>query len=235
MTLRQRLANEDGYTLMEMVVATAVGGIVILGVLTLMDASVTAQRKSVERVETTQRGRLAIDLITQQLRAQTCPGDGSSAILSATATSVEFYSSIGPENLTDGYQAPQRRTLTYNPGASGAPGTITETVYQGVGRLPTATFTAPPKTKVLVSDILPATTNAPIFTYYAYQGVSAAPTLLLTAPLVGADLGRTARIDVAFRALPRSKDGATAEVPFRNSVVARTGDPENLQGATPCA
>ena len=66
--MRNLLANQRGFTLAELMVATAVVGMVMAGVVLVQQAGQRAYLLGSSRVETQQNARVALDLITRELR-----------------------------------------------------------------------------------------------------------------------------------------------------------------------
>jgi prepilin-type N-terminal cleavage/methylation domain-containing protein len=67
--LRRWLGNERGFTLAELLVATAVSGIVMAAVFVLQQGGQQAYLFGASRVETQQSARVALDLMTRELRS----------------------------------------------------------------------------------------------------------------------------------------------------------------------
>lgn len=193
---RARLAAEDGFTLVELLAAMVVGVIVLLATFGLFDVVVRLQAKSADGLDATDRGRVAIDEVSQELASRICLGSQTSLAI-ATDNQVEFYASLAPENSAVRLVV-QRRRLTVTGGA------IREEVWTGnppvaPPNLPPADTTVPTRARTIVSSIVPIG-STPVFRYYANQGTPAQPTLLLTTPLSTIDLSRVALIAVGFAA-----------------------------------
>jgi prepilin-type N-terminal cleavage/methylation domain-containing protein len=198
--IRGRLRQERGFTLVELLVAAAVGVVIITVAFGLLDSVVRAFGSSGERVDVSQRGRTAMDRITAKLRSQVCGGDPvagyTPAIVSGTANQVVFWSDIGNG------QAKRLRGVQYSNNQ------INELNYPGTGTDPSQT----PTPNVVVTSVTP--NNPPgsgLFHYYAYnpqaadQTITPAPALFteLPTPLASADLARVVRITVGFTAYPK--------------------------------
>ena len=110
---RARLAAEDGFTLTELMVACAVGMIVILAATNLLDSSGRASGSVLDRVDGNQRGRVAMEQITQRLRSQVCPVDGATPVLYGDGNQVTFYADLSTR--TDGLFQPEVRRLRFVP------------------------------------------------------------------------------------------------------------------------
>jgi prepilin-type N-terminal cleavage/methylation domain-containing protein len=79
----RHLRDERGFTLAELLVATAVLGLIMAGILLLQVGGQQAYLFGSNRVETQQNARVALDLITRELRSST-------SITSLVATDITF-------------------------------------------------------------------------------------------------------------------------------------------------
>jgi prepilin-type N-terminal cleavage/methylation domain-containing protein len=229
-----RLRRQGGFTLIELMIAISVGMIVTLAAFSLLDRSVIQTGKTTDRVDSTQRGRIAMDQITRHLRSQVCPipavpstkpppidyGDGNT---------ITFWAFFGTRNFN-----PERHTIAWNPNTE----SITESVDSGPNTPVTRTST------LLSSARLP--NNVPLFTYYAYPtGVGAVaqptdqipvPPATAATPLSATERARVARIDVNFAAVPtHTPAGVTpagsTTTPFTDQVYVRMADPNAAGGS----
>ena len=82
--MRRWLSNERGFTLAELLVAAAIIGMVMAGVFVLQQQGQQAYLFGSARVETQQNARVALDLMTRELRAST------SITTLASATDITF-------------------------------------------------------------------------------------------------------------------------------------------------
>lgn len=235
--LYRRLAEERGVTLVELLVATSVGTVVMLFSLNLVDGSMRASARIEDRVEVTQRGRVAMERITQQLRVQVCPGINEGDQLprppvnSATPTSVEFYSVLGnAARVTNGVN-PDRRQLSYDATRRA----IVESVWAGTGTAANPTWAATPTTHDIVRNVEPDP-GVDMFRYYAFTTVDPIrPDQPLTAtPLSLADRRRLVRIAVRFRVAPNRADHDEVRTTFHNSVYVRIANPADPQAGPQC-
>ena len=116
-------------------VAMMIGTMTILAVYGVLDTSIKQSTKIAGRVNATQRGRIAMDTITRQLRSQVCYSATVPALVSGTDTAVKFH-----VDLTDGAKPIEQHEIFYNSTAR----TLTERVWPGVGSplsFPTQTVT----------------------------------------------------------------------------------------------
>ena len=86
-----RLRAEDGMTLTEVLIAATTSFVLLAAVLGLLDNTVKLSSGAMQKTDAMQRGRLAMDRVTQPLRSQVCLDLTTPAILpGATADSVTF-------------------------------------------------------------------------------------------------------------------------------------------------
>jgi prepilin-type N-terminal cleavage/methylation domain-containing protein len=220
--LRLRLRCERGFTVIEMLVASVIGVVVLLVLLNLLDATQTATSRISARVDGTQRGRTAMEQVTQRLRSQTCVGALTPIVIGDTtsptdANSVTFYSDLG--NSTD--FVPEKRRI-YVSGTD-----LRERVTPGTGNPPNTTFTATAKDRIIMQGVKPVTqgaTTLPYFRYYAFDDAAPPqPTIQLTTPLASADSSRIVQVTIAFRASSGKED--RVDTNFVNSVYSRAANP----------
>jgi hypothetical protein len=222
-----RAREEAGFTLMEVLVACTVGFVVLAATLGLLESTVKLNTGVMSKTDAMQRGRMAMDALTQQLRSQVCLDWQNSAIIEgATASSVTFYADFSKDGVK-----PVKRTITFDD----AKHEIRSQRFDS-----TATTFPPP---VNSYPATPAATNlvlenawhskddkgvdVPYLQYFAYRTVGG---LLkadepLTPPLNKAQAARVARVDINFLARPiRAKDDKKA-VNVSDLVMARHADP----------
>ena len=224
------LAGEAGFTMVELLIAMAASMIIFAAGMSLTEVSLKASTRVEDRVDVAQRGRTALERITQQLRSQVCLGPGTPALVEAKADSVTFYADLGDDAFT-----PEKRRLTY------ANGSIIEDTYAGSGTPPATTFPpTPTRTQTILTDVVPVA-GVPVFRYYAYTTISPVrPTLLLTPPVGGSlsstDLARTVGVTVAYVVRPRANRAQNnrVETTFEDSVYSRTADANNPTAGPTC-
>jgi prepilin-type N-terminal cleavage/methylation domain-containing protein len=223
--IRSRLAAEGGFTLAEVIIAVAVGSIIILAAYGLLDASRSGAMKVTDRVDATQRGRLAMDEVVRQLRSQVCIDPAEGSITDGRSESVTFYSFTGT-----GAYTPERHTITWDANAR----TIVDYTYVGQGTPPSMTFPATPtKSRLLLTEVV-RSSNAPIFTYFSWTtDGTARATRQLTTPLSAADARQTVRVLVQFRVLPTRTGQSAESTALVDEVFSRTADPNGNNGPTP--
>jgi prepilin-type N-terminal cleavage/methylation domain-containing protein len=254
-----RLVREErGFTLPELLITCIIALTVSLAAFSLLDYVMRRTGDINVRVETTQRGRTAMDQVTRTLRSQVCAwrnDDGtpqSRSLNAASPTSVGAFVDFSNESTSS---APALRELTYTPGATG--GTLDEGVTPGAWSGTRVTYAgATTKTRRVLANVIPyqpvgsSDAPTPIFRYFRFPnateqaalpaGTPPQPTVELgtTAALTADELESVARITVTFRVLSsRARD--TTDVKgsqvLQNDVYVRTADP-NLENPSPkCA
>jgi type II secretory pathway pseudopilin PulG len=256
--------REDGMTLPELLVTLTIAMIITLATFSLVEVTMGRSGEIAARVDAVQRGRSAMDLMTRQLRSQVCLGPtapASRSIVAGTATSVTFYvemgdpsaagSSAGP-NATPVPRRVEKRSLTLETTGSFAPGTLVERRWVGTPSTAQLGFifpadNNPTSTRELMRPI--ALTPTPgnealppaMFRFYGWNTSAAEPKADVLLPfstssgLSDADVKRVARIEITYRAKPRTTDTRASTV-FYNQVVVRTVDPNAQAGElnVPC-
>lgn len=217
-----RLGDERGLTLVELLISLVVGTMIMLAAYGLLDSTWSGTRRINDRVEATQRGRLAMAEIVRQLRSQVCVQPGSAPIVDGRGDSVTFYSFTGT-----GPYSPERHTIQFDPQTR----SIVDHVYVGQGTPPEMTYpAAPTRRRILLTDVVRAG-EAPIFSYYAWTSSgSVVPSVQLATPLSAADAARTVRVVVQFRALPVGKTTSGESIVLQDEAFARQANPNAAGG-----
>ena len=213
--LRARLRSERGFTITEMMMAAAIGMVVLLVLLNLLEATQSATSRVSTRADSTQRGRVALEQVTQRLRSQACLGT-TLPIITGVTSSVTFYSNLGS---TTNFEPEKRRIFVLN-------GDLREELTEGVGTYPARTYTSTPKVRIILKGVEPAKagpndtgyaagTALPYFRYYAYSATTPpTATVEVKPPFLAADPGRIVKVVTSF------KSSSTAEERVDTSFVA---------------
>lgn len=208
----------DGFSLTELLVAMVVGSVILTAVMTLGVSGMKAAGKVTDRVEATQRGRIALDRMTSLLQAQVCAA-GAVPLTDAQANAVTFTANIG-----DVQAKPVRYQLRYDPTARG----LYEDRY-----VPTALAdgslvfpAAPTQSRLLAANVLPV--DGAIFRYFAFdsstRSVSANP---LPAPLSAAGRQLVVRVGLALVVVPeRLKGDAPTHATLYGQAIVGGFDPQ---------
>jgi type II secretory pathway pseudopilin PulG len=222
-----QLRSQDGFSLTELLVAMIIGMATILSAFTLIDTTTTKSAQVTARTDASQRGRIALDAMTRQLRSQVCV-NGVAPIVSATASQVTFTTDLSGSGNSD------LRTLAFDPVTR----RLTQSVTQSNGQPePLRLFTGATNTATLLADVV-AETAKPVFTYWADKpGTGGSQLLPLTTnPMPIADLKRIARIDIAFVARPSAATTSSAwSSTLEDSITVRAIDANNADPTIACS
>ena len=219
-------------TVMELAMAMTVGLIVITGVFTMLDTSVRLNTGVMSKTDAMQRGRLAMDTITQELRSQVCLNNlNNPAIVATKATgdTVTFYSDF---SSADGDKPPEKRTLTFDR----TNGNITTKIYRTAKLKPLpADFPLNPSVTQLRlenAQLQKKTSGEeiPFLQYFAYKWVGDRPVAeeVLTPAANGlnaAQAARVARIDINFTSRPTGAKDDKKGVRLSDQIMVRHADP----------
>lgn len=224
------LRDENGFTLMEVLTALTVGFVLLAATLTMLESTTRLNTGVIVKTDAMQRGRLAMDTITQQLRSQVCFDYDNSAILQGSdENAVTFYGDFSSDAST-----PIKRRLRFDAGT----GSIIADQYDPPSPLPNpftpASYpTAPVGSNLVLENAAlqwDDTLNqaVPFLRYYAYQEVGGVlrADKELTPPLDKAEAARAARVDISYFARPTGPGGdASKGVNLSDQVMARHADP----------
>lgn len=212
--------RESGFALTELLVAMTVGLVVLLAAFLLLDRAQSVSNEVSDRQDAVQRGRLAMEKLTRQIRSQVCLGNTTEPITYGTANQVTFFA-----DLADGSKNVERRSIIYDPDAK----TIREEVFPGVGTYPDLSFApTPTESRILLARAEPVTSPVtPFLRYYAYDPNGAPGALReLPQPLSATDAPLVVMVKIAFVALPDGKRSLNRDATtFLNDVYVRLANP----------
>src|SRR5262245_49115726 len=140
--LRASARSEDGFTLMEVLLGATLALLVIYAGLIVLDNSVKLARVTDQRVDASQRGREAMEVVTRELRSQVCLGT-QPALTAASDTAVTYY-----VNLAGLDANPERHSMSLENGD------LILRRYVGTGSMPNLSFPAQPtSSRVLAENV----------------------------------------------------------------------------------
>jgi Tfp pilus assembly protein PilW len=213
---RARLAREEGFSLVEILVALPISIVVLMAIFTMMNVSIRQSATVTDRVDAVQRGRTAMERITRVMRSQVCPMTTGTAFTSADSNTMTLYA-----DMTGGASEPQRHTLTYSTTAN----TITEDIYAGTGTWPSLVFpNTPTQTRQVLRNVTPVS-GVPVFRYYGYDANGAVSTTPMTTPVASAQLPRIVYVEASFVANPIRTSPSPKTTTFQGGATVRTADP----------
>jgi prepilin-type N-terminal cleavage/methylation domain-containing protein len=213
---RRLRSDQSGFSLVELLMAMALGSIVLAALLTVFLHGVTGSARVQDRVEALQRGRITMDRVITLLNSQTCvPNvDGSSQppIRDGQNNQVTFYAALGVVDSD-----PTIYRLSYDPTTK----SMSEARFlpsRPGGVLTYASYPASPdSTRIIGTNILPTAAGDPIFKYWQFVTTDG-PTLgmvndtELTTPLSTTAALATVRVTVSFVTQPEHTTGSTIDV-----------------------
>lgn len=224
------LRRQEGFTLPELLVILFIAGVVLAGVASVMRVVLNQSTGVMTRTDASQRGRLVMDRMTQQLRSQVCVDPGATntsgtliekpSLAYASPNQVTFYVDLGSGKT----QGLERRELIYEP----ANRRIQQKVYKAtsaLGIVPT-TFAATATETTLLSNVS-APSPGP-FKFYAYDDSKNPATTtreLSGNPLADADRASAARIEITMDVAPGNARITNVVTRLQDSVHLRTADP----------
>jgi type II secretory pathway pseudopilin PulG len=230
-SVRDRLAREEGgFTLVELLTATVIGTVILLVSFSMLDTTIRSFGSSEARTDVAQRGRLALDNVTQRLRSPVCIEPSTSAVLSATPTSISFWSDLTGSDFDPDDPADPNDRVSPQPVVrelAVTNGVLTETIRAA----PSGAVVQAPR------ELLSGVTGTPTFTYFALSPQVPLPrtaTVALGSTVASADLARIARIRVAFTVNPRNPQHQRVATDFTNDVYIRSIDVGSAGGVIRC-
>ncbi|HEY2601733.1 MAG TPA: prepilin-type N-terminal cleavage/methylation domain-containing protein [Thermoleophilaceae bacterium] len=229
-----QLRKSDGFTLMELVVAMAIGMVILLAAFTVIDRAFFTNNTIKDREDSLQRGRVVLEQMTRQLRSLVCVNN-TNAVTAATDSSMSFYTYLGDPTLA-ATQLPEWHTLTL------AGGTISEQDYKITSTSPITVAATPYRTVKLTNATLAKdpdnpTQTLPLFRYYKYdptqQGTGAL--IQLGTPVSPSDQGVLADVKLSFVVSPTGRSSVTPQsTTYSDDVLWRSPDPDK-PATVPCA
>jgi hypothetical protein len=233
--MRGQLRDDDGFSLIELLVAMSVGMLVVLAAFSVLDMSISTQSSATDRIETVQRGRSTMNETSRVIRSHTCLGDTKPGIVEATGTSLRLHSAVGPERLVPGFQRIHDRRLVYD----GSARTLTLQQFDGTDASTprSVTFSGAVSSSRVIGQHIRLDGAIPLFRYYTFQGTPATATLPLDpggGALSETDRQRIVRIEVRFLVRTRDSAASTKYSLFTNSFWIRTADPNATSSGGGC-
>jgi Tfp pilus assembly protein PilW len=215
MTAR-RLRGDAGFTLPELLTTMWIAMVVLLAGFALLEFVMKRATETEQRVEATQRGRIAMDVITRSVRSAVCLDANTPPIVDGTPTQLTFYTDLGNSTASS---LPEKHVLTFNSTAQ----EITESVSQPIAGKP-VTWKTPTTRKILTGVTQDGT--SPIFQYFPYDPTRSATLAALGTPLTTAgNLNKVARITISYRTVPLRNARAAVAVPLADDVYLRVVNP----------
>jgi len=211
----------------ELVFGLAVALIILFAALGVLGRAFGLNAKISSRIDASQRGRQAIDLMIRPLRSGICPDPFTASLIGGSDTQISFFA-----DLSDGSRPPAIYSFVFDPGQR----TISERRSDGTGASPNTTWPATPtSTRVLLSDVV-ATVGAPVFRFNAFDAATPPrPTIVLPTPLSAVNVPTASRITISFTVRPTGQTQTTGlATNLQDEVDLRSADPNQPRPAPQC-
>jgi Tfp pilus assembly protein PilW len=193
MLMNHRLIeDESGMTLIELLVATAAGVVVMFGVVLAVIVTLRETDRVASHVDANQRSRTTMYKVIDELHSACVASQFAPVQTGSTGTSLSFIHKSGSAVAL----TPVLSTVSL----SGT--TLSQSDYTPTGgSAPTWTFSGTPSSTVQLMTGVNPLSGSSIFSYYAYSNgqVSSTP---LTTPLSSTDAAKTVQVSVAFNVAP---------------------------------
>jgi hypothetical protein len=195
MRLIAPIEDESGMTLVELLVATAAGVIVMFGITLAVIVTVRETDRVATHIDANQRARLTMTKIIEQLHSACVAPQIAPVREESSGTLLSFWHQAGSGVALTPVLSKISLTGT----------TLSQSDYPATGgAAPEWTFTTTPSSTVqLMTGVSPISESVPIFRYFSYSNgqVSATP---LKVPLEKETSKSVVQVDVAFKAAPMS-------------------------------
>jgi hypothetical protein len=229
--MRAAARRDDGYSLVELMVAASSGIAVLLGLFAMFDLASKNSAEVTQRADANGRAKPVIQQLVNELQSA-CTGPAIAPLLpGSSASELRFQTGTGGGVSP----TPEKHVVVL------ANGDLTESVYAATcGANPNWTYSATPSsTRILLEGVAaPDASSGPAFSYYAAQSgaISATP---LPVPLSAADAARAVQVKVGLKVEPSARltGDPNADVTLSDAAVFRfspfSEDPTKVNG--PCA
>ncbi len=204
---RERLGEESGFTLAEMLVSIFAGGVLMLALFSVLDISTTQSARSIDRIESSQRGRTAMEQLVQKLHSSCVATTVAPVLIGSDGSTLKFISQFGSAPVL----TPDQHVVTVQADGVKPYNDLVDKVYPATGGTsPNWTYSSTPSvTKTLAENVSQATVNGttqPYFQYFSYANgnISTTP---LTVPLSATDAASAVQVTVNVAVGPT--DGST--------------------------
>jgi hypothetical protein len=230
-TLTSKIVHdEQGITLIEMLVAVVSGAVIMLALFAILDFSINQSGRIAEKVDADQQGRVALEKLTLELHSSCIAARVTPVQAESDGTGMRFISVPGSQ----AYDATAELHYVHLVGNE----LIDATYDSNGGEPPSWRFpplgSEPASSEVLLSDVSQSTTGeahtlVPIFQYYRYYTAEDREAVLgeidptpMRVPLAAEDAQTTAEVTVSFTADPTSGRTETdRSADFSDSVLLR--------------
>ncbi len=156
--------DEGGFSLPELVVTMAIGTIIIAAALGLLEFTMKRANDVNTRIDANQRGRLALDVVTRQLRSQVCLNPGDQAAGGGEGQRAHVLRRPARTTLPGSTPVAQKRTVKLDTATS----TLVEQVSTGTETADGVYSWSTPSSRTILTDVT-QDGSTPLFRYYAFN------------------------------------------------------------------
>jgi Tfp pilus assembly protein PilW len=189
---RLNLKDESGMTLVELLVATAAGVVVMFGIVTAFIVTMRETDRVAAHVDANQRSRTVMYKVIDELHSACIAAQIAPVQSGSSGTSLNFIHQAG--------SAVSPTPVLSKISLSGT--TLSQSDYASTGgSAPSWTFSGTPSSTVQLMTGVSPTSGSSIFSYYAYSNGQVSSTPLAT-PLGSTDAAKTVQVSVAFKVAP---------------------------------
>jgi Tfp pilus assembly protein PilW len=245
--------SEDGFTLIEVLVAAATSVVVIGAVSTILVISLHQSSRISDRVQATQLGRITLTKLVDELRS-TCLKEKFTPVQEESTGSVLWFVDSYGEESEPAHAYEHKVEWTGNSAKPSEPGKLIDYSYTSEGSWPNFTFSkAQTPTRITLGENIYMTETekakfAPIFEYSKYATTASASATSPETDLAAMHLGESeklttaaaaevAAVTVSFTASPADKNLALSRAaPLSTEVTFALGAPSSEATITdgPC-
>jgi hypothetical protein len=175
---RRARATDHGFSVVELAVASAVGGVLLAVIATLLTGALHTIDVLTVRSGSVGDARIALETMSRKIRVAVQPPGASAALVSASSTQLSFWALLERGTQpSDAVPTPTFVTYRYDG----------RCLTQSLTPAPTGTATLTPPAVTAPAGCLLRTTRAPVFTYYRAGDPAGAASPLPAEPQVAAD------------------------------------------------
>lgn len=216
--LRRVRDDERGMTLIELLVATAAGAVVIAGVSSAVIVTLRESNRVASHVDANQRARLTMTRVIDQLHSA-CFASEYSPIQSGSSSTALIFTHPTVATASKVLPIPVKSEIVL----SGT--TLTQNDYAATTTAAPWSFAATASSTTLMTGVSPISASIPVFRYFKYASGKVSTTSLAV-PLSTVEAEKAVQVTVAFKVGPLKNALSTtsdpnAATPIQNSALMR--------------